>query len=146
MAMIFSTVASFSKIDLHTGNINKPFIFSPALALAKQNGAFILSNGMQISEDFTQILINDKAFNINSFIEFTSIKDRYYDDKVLDENGLFYVFYLKENLALPMQFIIMDKSMFNSAFVQMFFFENYDKNLFELIINDKNAKIYKLKR
>lgn len=146
MAMIFSTVASFSKIDLHTGNINKPFIFSPALALAKQNGAFILSNGMQISEDFTQILINDKAFNINSFIEFSSIKDRYYDDKVLDENGLFYVFYLKENLALPMQFIIMDKSMFNSAFVQMFFFENYDKNLFELIINDKNAKIYKLKR
>lgn len=146
MAMIFPTVASFSKIDLHTGNINKPFVFTTATALAKEKGFYLLSNGMHISEDFTQILINDKAFNIHSFVEFTSIKDRYYDDTIVNRNGHFYVFFIKENLNLPLQFIIMDESMFNSAFVQMFFFENYDKNLFELIINEKDAKIYKLKR
>lgn len=146
MSMIFSTVASFSKIDLNTGDINKPFVFSTAIALGEQNGIVILSNGMQIGNDFTSVFVNGKALNIHSLIEFTSIKDKDYKVIPVDQNGAFYVFYLKESFSVPVQFIIMDESMFNSAYVQMFFFENYDKNLFELIINEKDAKIYKLKR
>ena len=45
-----------------------------------------------------------------------------------------------------MQYIIMDEAMFNSAFVQMFFLGNYDKELFELVINDKDAKVFRLKK
>ena len=146
MAMIFSTVASFSKIDLRTGELNMPFVFSTAVALGAQNGAYLLSNAMQISSDFTSILINGKAFAIHSLIEFNSVKNKDYKITPVDEKGAFFVFYLKENFGVPVQFIIMDKSMFSSAFVQMFFFENYDKSLFELIINEKDAKIYKLKR
>lgn len=146
MAMIFSTVASFSKIDLRTGNINKPFVFSTAVALGAQDGVYVLSNGMQISNDFTSVFINGKALTIHSLIEFNSIKEKDYKITPVSDNGAFYVFYLKENFGVPVQFIIMDKTMFNSAFVQMFFFENYDKSLFELIINEKGAKIYKLKR
>ena len=146
MAMIFSTVASFSKIDLRTGEINKPFVFSTAVALGAQNGAYVLSNAMQISSDFASLIINGKAFGIHSFIEFNSIKNKDYKITPVSASGGFYVFYLKENFGLPIQFIIMDESMFNSAFVQMFFFENYDKSLFELVINEKDAKIYKLKR
>lgn len=146
MAMIFSTVASFSKIDLRTGNINKPFVFSTAVALGAQDGVYVLSNGMQISSDFTSVFIDGKALGIHSLIEFNSIKEKDFKTTPVSENGAFYVFYLKENFGVPVQFIIMDETMFNSAFVQMFFFENYDKSLFELVINEKDAKIYKLKR
>ena len=146
MAMIFSTVASFSKIDLNTGNINKPFVFSTAIALGVQNGMYALSNGMQISSDFTSVFINGKPLGIHSLIKFTSIKEKDYKITPVDDNGDFYVFYFKESFGVPVQFIIMDESMFNSAYVQMFFFENYDKNLFELIINEKDAKVFKLKR
>ena len=40
----------------------------------------------------------------------------------------------------------MDKAMYESAFVQMFFFENYDKSLYELVFSEKEAKVYKLKK
>ncbi|WP_373886994.1 hypothetical protein, partial [Campylobacter jejuni] len=31
------------------------------------------------------------------------------------------------------------------AYVQMFFLGNYDKNLFDLVINSRDAKVFKLK-
>ena len=44
------------------------------------------------------------------------------------------------------RFVIMDRKSYESAFVQMFIFENYDKNLFELVISSPYSKIYKLKK
>lgn len=38
MSLIFSTVASFSFVDLETGEINKPFTFSAAYPLDVKNG------------------------------------------------------------------------------------------------------------
>lgn len=150
MSMIFSTVASFSKIDLNSGNINAPFIFSTAIALGMQNNAYFLSNGMQISADLSEILTGEKAYKIHSFFEFNSVRENDFTRRVLDENGVFFVLYLKEAFNapfnLPVQFIIMDKSMFESAYTQMFFFKNYDENLFELVINEKDAKVFRLKR
>ena len=148
MSPIFPTVASFSHIDLQSGQINDPFVFSTALALGKdeKTGFYYLSNGMFLSDDFTHIILSENAYAIKAVYEFDSIKDASFKQRTIDENGNFYVFYLKESLSYPMQFIIMDKTMFNSLFVQLFFFNNYDKDLFEPVILDKDAKIYKLKR
>ena len=147
MSMIFSTVASFSRINLASGKINAPFIFSTALALGSlKDGSYLLSNSMVLSSDFTSLYVGERALSIHSIVEFNSIKNKEFKHSLVDEDGDFFVFYLKENFNLPMQFIIMDKTMFESAFVQMFFFENYDKNLFDLIINEKEAKVFKLKR
>ena len=44
------------------------------------------------------------------------------------------------------RFLILDERMYNSLFIQLFVFENYDKNLFELVIADPLAKVYKLKK
>ena len=147
MSMIFSTVASFSKINLASGQINTPFIFSTALALGSlKDGSYLLSNSMVLSSDFTSLYVGERKLSIHSIVEFNSIKNKEFKHSLVDENGDFFVFYLKENFNLPMQFIIMDKTMFESAFVQMFFFENYDKSLFELVLNEREAKIYRLKR
>ena len=147
MAMIFSTVASFSKIDLATGEINSPFVFSTAMNLgALEDGSYALSNGMVLANDFTALYVSNRALKIHSITDFNSIKNKDFKQTLVDENGDFFVFYFKENFGLPVQFIIMDKTMFESAFVQMFFFENYDKSLYELVLNEKEAKVYKLKK
>ncbi len=147
MAMIFSTVASFSKIDLATGEINSPFVFSTAMNLgALEDGSYALSNGMVLANDFTALYVNNRVLKIHSITDFNSIKHKDFRQILVDENGDFFIFYFKENFGLPVQFIIMDKTMFESAFVQMFFFENYDKSLYELVLSEKEAKVYKLKK
>lgn len=145
MAAIFSTVASFSKIDLSTGELNQPFIFSTALALASEP-QIALSNGFLIENDFKSLLIGDRKLAINSIYEISSVEKGEFKSIVLDKNAKYFVFILKENFVYPMQFIIMDKSMFQSAFVQMFFLNRFDKDLFELVINDKHGKVFRLKK
>ena len=147
MAMIFATVASFSKIDLATGEINSPFVFSTAINKGTlKDGSYNLSNGMVLANDFTALYVSNRALKIHSITDFNSIKNKDFKQTLVDENGDFFVFYFKENFGLPVQFIIMDKTMFESAFVQMFFFENYDKSLYELVLSEKEAKVYKLKK
>lgn len=145
MAAIFSTVASFSHIDLRNGELNKPFIFSTALALASEP-EIVLSNGFIIENDFKNLVIGDKKLAINSLYDISNVQKGEFKSIVLDKNANYYVFMLQENFVYPIQFIIMDKSMFESAYVQMFFLNHYDKDLFELVINDKNAKVFRLKK
>lgn len=152
MALIFSTVASFSYIDLRTGEINKPFVFSPAfernseIGLNSSTSGFILSNQMLIEPDFTHLRFGENRLKINSIIEINDINKGIFSQTLIDKEAEYFVLVLKENLLYPMQFIILDKNMFESAFVQMFFLNKYDKDLFELVINEKSAKVFRLKK
>ena len=145
MAPIFSTVATFSNINLEDGKINEHFTFSTAVALKEANDKYILSNGMVLSNDFRTFFYNNNEFYIKSIVEINSIKKADYKITKLNDNGNFYLFFIKDFSIPYTQFIFMDENMFNSAYVQMFFFNNYDKNLFDLIVNEKEAKVFKLK-
>ncbi|EAL8987856.1 peptide-binding protein, partial [Campylobacter coli] len=145
MSLIFSTVASFSFVDLETGEINKPFTFSAAYPLDVKNGEIYLSNGIALSDDFRSFKINNSTISVNSIIEINSIKQGEYKITPIDDMAQFYIFYLKDSTIPYAQFILMDKTMFNSAYVQMFFLGNYDKNLYDLVINARDAKVFKLK-
>ncbi|EGK7561333.1 peptide-binding protein [Campylobacter coli] len=145
MSLIFSTVASFSFVDLDTGKIDKPFTFSAAYPLDVKNGEIYLSNGIVLSDDFRSFKINHNTIPVNSIIEVSSIKQSEYKITPIDDTAQFYIFYLKDSTIPYAQFILMDKTMFNSAYVQMFFLGNYDKNLYDLVINTRDAKVFKLK-
>jgi len=41
--------------------------------------------------------------------------------------------------------LILDKRMYNSAYIQLFVLENYDPNLFEPVILTPLSKVFKLK-
>ncbi|TKX32061.1 undecaprenyl-diphosphooligosaccharide--protein glycotransferase [Campylobacter estrildidarum] len=147
MSFIFSTIASFSLINLDTGKFNQPFVFSAAYPLSNQNGEILLSNGVYLSDDFRSLRFdNGTSVDIHSFIELNSIQQNDYKEIPIDENGQYYLFYIKNSTIPYIQFILMNKVMFDSAFVQMFFLGNYDKNLFDLVINTQDAKVFKLKR
>ena len=141
MSGIFSTVASFSNIDLNRGDIHSPFFFSSAYVLGRSESSIILSNGISISNDLTRVTINGVENFINTFVEVISIRDAIYNIRKIDDNSKIYMFFIN-----PSHFLIMDKTMFESAYVQMFYLSKYDKDLFELVINDANSKVFKVKR
>lgn len=143
MASIFPTVASFSYVNLENGELENNFTFSVAFYQNEKDGIIYLSNGIMLSNDFRSFIFGNKIYMLNSFIEFDSIHQEKYKLISIDQNADFYLFYIKD--AIPFQFILMDKNMFNSAFVQMFFLGNYNENLFELIMNTNEAKVFKLK-
>lgn len=145
MASIFSTIASFSLIDFNNGKLDQPFVFSTAYPLGRENGEIILSNGIALSDDFRSLKINNDVSMIHSFIELNSVQQNDYKEIPIDPNGQYYLFYIKNSPIPYIQFILMDKTMFNSAFVQMFFLGNYDKSLFDLVINTQDVKVFKLK-
>lgn len=145
MAAIFGTVASFSYINLDTGELKDNFVLSTAYYLGEQNGELVLSNGVRLSSDFRNFNINGKSYPLNSLVEFTSVYQKYYKVIEIDKESKYYLFHIKDNNVPNVQFILMDKAMFESAFVQMFFFGKFDENLFELIIDSKEAKVFRLK-
>ncbi|MCH5335833.1 MAG: peptide-binding protein [Campylobacter sp.] len=144
MTAIFPTVASFSYMSLENGELENTFTFSPAFYRGEDDGLIYLSNGILLSNDFRSFIFNDKIYPLHSLVEFNSIRQKDYKFIPIDESADFYLFYIKDTSA-SFQFILMDKTMFNSAFVQMFFLGNYDENLFELIVNSNEAKVFKLK-
>lgn len=150
MSLIFSTVAIFSSIDFDTGRVDDPVFFSAAEPSMQseeniQNGEILLSNGIILSNDFKTFRFNGQAFTLNSFIQVNSIEKGDYTITPIDNNAQLYLFFLKDSAIPRVQYILMDKTMFDSAFVQMFFLGNYDKNLYDLVISTKDAKIFKLK-
>ena len=44
------------------------------------------------------------------------------------------------------QVIVMDRQTYESAYVQMFMLEKYNKDLFELVISSPYSKIYRVKK
>ncbi|MCX2683207.1 peptide-binding protein [Campylobacter sp. MIT 21-1685] len=145
MSLIFSTVASFSNVDLENGKLKDSFYFTTAFAIANNNGQIQLNNGIILNDDFRNFKVNTDTFSLHSLIELHSIQNSQYKITTIDENAKYYLFYLQDNSIPFVQFILMDKTMFESAFVQMFFLGQYDKNLFELVSNTRDAKVFKLK-
>ena len=105
---------------------------------------FILGSNLLLSRDLTYIKYGSDIVNLNQYIETAYNPDGTLNVTKLNmsPNGLIYVIFMKDYG----KFLLLDKKMFNSAFIQLFVLENYDKTLFEPVILRGEAKIYKLKK
>ena len=140
MMNIIPTIDLFSNIDLTTGKNYKSSIFLVANVLAVKGGVFYLSNGMKILNG--SIYTNRGKLPINKFII------TYYENgklkkssKTLNIGTPIYVIYMRDYGRI----LILDKRMYNSAYIQLFVLENYDPNLFEPVILTPLSKVFKLK-
>jgi dolichyl-diphosphooligosaccharide--protein glycosyltransferase/undecaprenyl-diphosphooligosaccharide--protein glycosyltransferase len=134
MMGIFPTVSLFGNLDLTTG--------SPLREVD-----FMQLDGQAINDLDTDAGI----FHANK----NEIKIKNFAMSGYDESGKFQkttqTFHIDgEMSAVYMQsydsFVLMDNETFNSAFVQMFMLENYDHNLFELVVNSPYTKVFKVKK
>ncbi|MCK4441011.1 MAG: peptide-binding protein, partial [Sulfurovaceae bacterium] len=144
MMNIFPTVGVFSNLDLKTGHRKRNIICYPT-GIARQKGSMVqFSNG----------IIYDVARGI--------VKLGKQDIKVYHEDIVGYrpngksmvqtqIKYIDGNICIVFmksygRVIVMDRETYNSAFVQMFILDNYDKNLFEEVISSPYSKIFKVKK
>jgi len=144
MMNIFPTVAVFGNLDLTTGKAERKISFYPTQAVSNKDGILVFRNGIKFDAKKGMISLGQKQINVKNFIVTQITKDgkTQLQSQHYHEDGQFAVVYLKSYG----QFIVMDAETFNSAYVQMFMLEKYDKDLFELVVSSPYSKIYKLKK
>ncbi len=143
MMGILPTVAKFSDIDLMTGKTNRrPFFYQTNRF--KDSGTLLnLANGVIFNKKSGMLKIGNQEVPIKEFLVTSYDKNRKLirQRQTIHKDATMYLVYMKSYNT----FLILDESMLNSTYIQLFVFENYDKDLFEPVILDPNAKVYKLK-
>ena len=144
MMGIFPVVAKFSRLDLLNGKEWADPFFVIATNFAQVDDGISLNNGIIISNDATHIELNGQKFRVNSYIETK------YDENMKLKKTIHNIDNLADIYLIYMvdygRFILLDKEMFESSYIQLFVLENYAGTPFEPVILDPAAKVYKLKR
>jgi len=143
MLGILPTVARFSDIDLMSGKTNRrPFIYQTNRF--KDSGTLLnLNNGVVFNKKSGMLKIGNQEVPVKEFLvtAYNKKKKLIRQRQVIHKDGRFYLVYMRSYNT----FLVLDETMFNSTYIQLFVFENYDKNLFEPVVLDPSAKVFKLK-
>ncbi|MDD4506781.1 MAG: STT3 domain-containing protein [Sulfurospirillaceae bacterium] len=143
MMGIYPTVAQFSNLDIMSGKtVRQPFFFQTNRF---QDSAEKMDFGQGVILDKTKgiIKLGVQEIPLKRFIKtgYNKEKKLVKDQNIVHANGQFSIIYMQAYNT----FLILDEDAFNASYIQLFVLENYDEKLFEPIILDPYAKVYKLK-
>jgi len=143
MLDIFPTVTLFSNLDLVSGEKGKRPFYYKSNQFQDSKDSINLGNNIKIIKAKGQIQIGMQSIGINNFVTTVYDNNKILRKQVqkLNPNGNINVIFMKNYN----QFLVLDNKMYNSLFIQMFVLENYDKSLFEPVILEPLAKVYRLK-
>ena len=142
MVRIIPQIVKFSMLDLATG---KPFetpSFYVGTMYNQKDGSIDIGSGFKLPSDEPEFVLDDgEKKPIHSWYK-VNLKDGKTEitSKIIDENAKVRVVILPHYAVA----LLLDKKLFDSTFIQLFLFENYDKELFEPVVLDPTVKIYKL--
>ncbi|WP_139470989.1 STT3 domain-containing protein [Campylobacter armoricus] len=144
MLRIMPVVAQFANTNPDNGEQEKSLFFSQANAIAqdKTTGSVMLDNGVEIINDFRALKLEGATIPLKAFVDIESITNGKFYYNEIDSKAQIYLLFLREYKS----FVILDVSLYNSSYIQMFLLNQYDQDLFEQITNDARAKIYRLKK
>jgi dolichyl-diphosphooligosaccharide--protein glycosyltransferase/undecaprenyl-diphosphooligosaccharide--protein glycosyltransferase len=143
MMGILPTVARFSDIDLMSGKtIRKPFIYQTN-RFKDDKEILNLGNGVLFNKKSGIIKLGNQEVPVKEFLVSA------YDEKqklirqrqTIHKDANISIIYMRSYNT----FLVLDDAMLNSTYIQLFVFENYDKSLFEPVVLDPSAKVFKLK-
>jgi len=141
MINIYPTVAIFSSINLKTGKVKEPFIIPTQIAKASPKG-IVFTNGFVLRAD-GMLQIQNNLIPVNSFYisdykngRFVVAKQTFHPD-----SNVYVLWYRPFNKVL-----IVDRKIFNSTFIQLFFLQHYNPEIFKPVILSPFVKIYKLEK
>ncbi|HQS67306.1 MAG TPA: STT3 domain-containing protein [Sulfuricurvum sp.] len=142
MMEIFPTVTLFSNLDL-TGKTQpqQPFFYSTR-SIQDTGKVLELGQGLSIIKETSTIKLGTQSIPIKSFYQVGYDKNQkvQINQQNFASEGLNVIY-----MASYGQFLLLDDTYLKSQYIQMFVFEQYDKNLFTPVILDPITKIYKLK-
>lgn len=142
MMEIFPTVSLFSNLDL-TGKEKRPSPFFYTSRMIQDVGQSIeLGQGISIIKATSTLKMGSQNIPIKAFYQvgYDSGHHIQINKQTFGSEGLTVIY-----MASYGQFLVVDDYYFNSAYIQMFVFEQYDKNLFQPVVLSPLTKIYKLK-
>lgn len=143
MLSILPTVAQFSNLDVMSGNtIRQPFFYQTNRF--KDSPTHLdLSSGVVLDKAKGTLRLGNQEVLVKRFIKtgYSNDKKLLKEQNTLHVNGMFSVIYMQAYNT----FLVLDETMFNASYIQLFVLENYDEKLFEPIILEPHSKVFKLK-
>ena len=143
MFSIYPTVSMFSNMDLMTGEKYKAPTFFVSRKFTETQKEIKLAENIFLDKTDSTIKINGKKLAVKRFVIAKYAQDQklHKEIKNLDPSSNLSVIYM----ASYNTFLLVDEKTYNSLYIQLFVLEEYNKDLFELVISNPHAKIYKLK-
>lgn len=144
MLRIFPTVAVFGNINLNTGKAERQVIFYPTSVANQQGSKIMLRNGILFDSAKGELELRGETMKVYRFdvVTYQPKGKSLVESSLGHIDGDFCVVYL----ASYGQMVVMDRETYNSAYVQMFMLDKYDKDIFELVVSSPYSKIYKVKK
>ncbi|MFT5835341.1 MAG: undecaprenyl-diphosphooligosaccharide--protein glycosyltransferase [Sulfurimonas sp.] len=143
MLNIFPTVNVFSNLNLMNGEKGKsPFLFISRNFKETKN-TIELGRGISLNKLDGTLMIGNEKVGVRR-----TVKTVYDKNMKLQKNIRL------SNLNAPLSliymtdyktFLVLDESAYNSLYIQLMVLEEYDETLFEKVITNPHAKVYKLK-
>jgi dolichyl-diphosphooligosaccharide--protein glycosyltransferase/undecaprenyl-diphosphooligosaccharide--protein glycosyltransferase len=144
MLNIFPTVGLFSNLDLVSGKRKKQPFFYKADRFKDDGKILYFGHGLALEKERGILHVGDGATPIKRFVVVGYTKEGKLQKSVqnLSEDGEISIIFMQSYNS----FLILDEKMYNSLFIKLFVLGDYDKDLFDLVIDSPYAKVYKLKR
>jgi dolichyl-diphosphooligosaccharide--protein glycosyltransferase/undecaprenyl-diphosphooligosaccharide--protein glycosyltransferase len=144
MLNIFPTVGLFSNLDLKTGKRGEQPFFYKADRFKDDGDVVHFGNGLAFEKRTGVLHIGQNKTEIKRLVMVGYDKNQKLqkDIQSINPNAEISIIFMQSYGS----FLILDESMYNSLFIQLFVLEEYDKNLFEAVISSPYAKVYKIKR
>jgi len=143
MMGIFPTVAQFSNLDIMSGKtVRQPFFYQ-SNRFQDSASELNLGNGVVLNKTKGTLKIGQQEVPLKRFVKtgYGSDKKLMVEENAMHANGQMSVIYMQAYNT----FLVLDEAMFHSSYIQLFVLENYDEKLFEPIILEPHAKVFKLK-
>lgn len=146
MMDILPNILKISNIDIATGEeFWAPLAYiGYNIKIGEDGVSIIVGSECTLPSADPEYLIHDgKKMPINSYYQVGEVDGKLVKlSKQIDKNSKLYVIFLPDYQRI----LVLDETVFNSTFIQLFVLENYDKELFEPIYLSNSARIYKLLR
>ena len=142
MLNIFPTVSVFSSINIKTGKVKNHFFYK-STQLKQNGGVLYIGSGIKLYLNKALIQIGRSVVPVKSFdvVAYNRTGKIIKQHSNFRNRGLRVVFMKSYGI-----FLVMDDFYYNSSYIQMFVFDNYDKKLFKPVILTPRVKIYKVKQ
>ena len=146
MIDILPNILKISNIDIATGEeFWAPLAYvGYDIKIGEDGVSIIVGSECTLPSADPEYLIHDgKKMPINSYYQVGEVNGKLVKlSKQVDKNSKLYVIFLPDYQRI----LVLDETVFNSTFIQLFVLENYDKELFEPVYLSNSARIYKLLR
>ncbi len=143
MLNIYPTVTVFSNLNLMNGEKGQAPFFYVSRNFKELQESINLGSGISLNKKEKTLTIGKQKVGVRRVVQ------TYYDKNMqLQKNVQLGDFTAPLNviyMSAYKTFLVVDEKTYNSLYIQLMVLEDYDKSLFEKVIMNPHAKVYKLK-